>query len=1557
MPEQIGELSLNVLARVDNLEAQINRAVSRVEKRGINLPVNSSLPLNRIGRDINDIDKSLAAANARVIAFGASVSVITAVSTAVKKMVTDFIEVEKSLVDINSIFDLTKNRLGQFSDSLFDIARNTGSAFKEASDAAKEFSRQGLSVDETLRRTRDALILYRTTGLDAAKAVSGLTAAVNTFAKEGLTTTDILNRLAAVDTSFAVSSKDLIEGISKAGQSATEAGISFNQYISLVTAIKERTAIAGSDIGNALKTIFTRTQRSDTLDQLESLGVAVRDTAGRTLPLIQILESLAKTQDSLTDTQKAYIDEIVAGGFQINKLKAGLSDLSSQNSRYAKSLQVASRAGNEAVDRNEELNKSFAALKNSAGQTLTQISASLGEGLFAPALRNLLDFVNSAKPTAKKGLEAIAGAFGASDAEATGEKIGDGIIKGLGSFIGGPGVILVTAVVGKLLARLAGDAVYSIKQILNTSAAVNKTGEAEQRVLDLQKQRLAISDLIIGKTKDQLIQENLVLSTIQKEIQATRELAAVRKTANQAQARITQNAGGVVNKKYAPTAPGVLGGSIAPASLSTNLPAITNLARIASISAPTNVSSIPGFLRNALGINQTNNPFGNLQIPASAANRNIIRDKIARIDSARQAANVSVGSSEIEQIIAANNLRDQRRGNINFAPQRKQISFQELFPTYAASPQEVQNFIARRDANNRFFGGVRDATQRGFNFANPNGIGARVSNSAFPIGFGASVLGNTVGNVVGGSTGRKISGIGDSIAAGATVAALVPGPVGLAAGGVTAALLSLKAVVESSKKTLEEYNATLDSNKNKRLDESSAANNFLSARNALEDGIKNGFDPKQLKSLQRNFNSARAQLPTELLGITSLSRRDAENAVDTFNTRNQNRNAIDASRKQLAELTQKSNVDFGARQDITSVLSKIIRLRDISPDTLRDVQDRARSAQIAGGNTQFQVGNAKSLLQTLGFSSEDANRVASSLGDNALSSIRKLANEIEKLSEGAEKTSQKIEASAISFRRFSENLNVLIRKSSSDFAINQNARANKFNSNSDVFSALNNANADFLNPIANISNRTSSDRLKSLFNRQNDRQALQKTAREQLLGLSRFDFGANEAQKLNFRNTITGTLGNPDSIRGLSILENTLSNLNPASFSSEQRDAFDKLRNVLEDIRTQDKISADNLQSQLETLRKIEYLQSLNVSLSKVNSNFRGTGALNAPQNFAVTSFGRRTSLQDILERNNPRFRANEDFALQFANGDREAILANRENRRLRRSDSIGRGIIQGFESGAIPKEEDAFLLNALGDRRGALQARALNSVNRLQLGESFLNRRNADINEQGSNIVNTLLEELQKTGFAQGGEFTLGNRQSGLGKQIRDAARKGNFQEVNNRLNQLSGLDANPAGQAAINRARQDLLGLTLQQKLAPIASNNNAAIVAGSPAGPLTNATFIRGIEDMIRAIRDQETVTEERQNALNSPNSLNELINVIKEIGLTPKEAVQAEADQTKQIVQNDSSLSAKIDVALTNVNSDGFVTKQEQANFEAELKAFVAEYFKTGGKVPPKAAQPK
>jgi TP901 family phage tail tape measure protein len=461
------QIIIDVLGNTKPLEKNI----AKVANQALTLNTkNFSQPLGKISGQLGEFEKSLAASNARVIAFGASAGAIFAIQRAFDATIKSVIEVEKSLADINVILNVSQKSLATFGNRLFDIAKNTGLSFAEVAKAATEFSRQGLGIEDTLKRTSDALILTRLSGLDTVASVEALTAAINSFNSTALTSTQIVNKLAAVDAAFAVSSADLAEAIKRVGSSADDVGVTFDQLISLVTSAQQITSRGGSVIGNSFKTIFTRLQRPKTLEALEEIGVATRDQEGNILPLIQILNQLSQTYDKLGSVQKAQLAETIGGVFQINILKAALGDLSREYSIFSRALEISTGATDEANRRNEALNQTLAATVNKTVVNLQNAATDIGNLAIAPALQKALG-----------GLNYVLENFGTEESEGVGAKIGEGLARGLGNFLSGPGLLLGAASLIKIFERLTVFTADAFKQLTGLN-----TQTAEQRVLQTQ---------------------------------------------------------------------------------------------------------------------------------------------------------------------------------------------------------------------------------------------------------------------------------------------------------------------------------------------------------------------------------------------------------------------------------------------------------------------------------------------------------------------------------------------------------------------------------------------------------------------------------------------------------------------------------------------------------------------------------------------------------------------------------------------------------------------------------------------------------------------------------------------------------------------------------------------------------------------------------------------------------------------------------------------------------------------------------------------------------------
>ncbi len=434
-----------------------------------------SLPLGKIKGQLGEFEKSLEASNARVVAFGASAGSIYLLTDAFKSMVKSTIEVEKTLADINTVINASEKDIKSFGNTIFDVANKTSQSFETAAEAALEFSRQGLGLEQTAKRTADALTLARLSGLSAASSVEALTAAVNSFSDAGLTTTQVVNKLAAVDAKYAVSSADLAEAIKRVGSSASEAGVNIDQLVALVTSAQQTTARGGAVIGNSFKTIFTRLQRPKVLEDLKEVGIQTTNAYGETLPLIQIITQLARTFDTLGSSQRSQVAELVGGVYQINILKAVLGDLSKEYSTYSGALKASSGATNEAEARIGKLGETLDSQINRVTNNLKRAGSIVGEMTIAPALEKVLSNVNTVLETFALGKEP----------ESLGEKAATGFLKGLGSFISGPGLLLGATAAFQIFRRLATFVGDAGKTVLGLGQAAQQQSQIQAQILQV----------------------------------------------------------------------------------------------------------------------------------------------------------------------------------------------------------------------------------------------------------------------------------------------------------------------------------------------------------------------------------------------------------------------------------------------------------------------------------------------------------------------------------------------------------------------------------------------------------------------------------------------------------------------------------------------------------------------------------------------------------------------------------------------------------------------------------------------------------------------------------------------------------------------------------------------------------------------------------------------------------------------------------------------------------------------------------------------------------------
>lgn len=451
-----------------------------------------------MNRDVLNFNRTLEAANNRMVAFAATSTVVYGAAKAFYSLYKNALETEKALAQIQVNVKLTSTEMRTLTADLFKAANSTGNSFYVAAEAAAEFGRQGLKVADIAKATSAALVLTQISGMDVAASVRSLTAAVNTFGKEATSYESLVNKMAAADTNFAVSSKDIAEAISRVGSTAKDAGISLDQLIAAVTSVQQTTARGGAAIGNAFKNIFTRLQRDDVAASIENLGIQTKTADGKFINQIEVLKRLAGAYDGLTDSQKANISEKLGGVYQINIVKALIGDLSKQTGIYQQALETVGRAQNEAFIKSEFLGRTAINKINEAKNSFVQLSEAIGKLGLNSAVGNLA----SEFSTLMQGLSTSLG----KDPEMSniGDKLGQGFIKGLVNAISGPGLAMVGMGLTKLSFSILGRVGRDLGQtyapgsgkLVGRQAQIIQ--ENKERLISIQEERRLNEQMMVG---------------------------------------------------------------------------------------------------------------------------------------------------------------------------------------------------------------------------------------------------------------------------------------------------------------------------------------------------------------------------------------------------------------------------------------------------------------------------------------------------------------------------------------------------------------------------------------------------------------------------------------------------------------------------------------------------------------------------------------------------------------------------------------------------------------------------------------------------------------------------------------------------------------------------------------------------------------------------------------------------------------------------------------------------------------------------------------------------
>lgn len=262
----------------------------------------------------------------------------------IKEMVGNVRELQEALVNINYTMELSGRQLKEIGESSLQMAKDLNTSAGNILGAVKLYANAKESAESILQKAQPAIMLSNVTGFSGEESAKYLQTIMNQF---DLTQDDLMgisDTIQAISQSIAHDFADGIvqinEGIATSGEVARAAGMDLSEYASMIGMLVEKTGLQGSQLGNSLKTIITRTTKagkimgidegeiSDAEKSLRSVGIEVRKTDGEFKDFNITMGELSKQWESLSDVEKSNISFNLAGTRQINVIQTLLRNWS-----------------------------------------------------------------------------------------------------------------------------------------------------------------------------------------------------------------------------------------------------------------------------------------------------------------------------------------------------------------------------------------------------------------------------------------------------------------------------------------------------------------------------------------------------------------------------------------------------------------------------------------------------------------------------------------------------------------------------------------------------------------------------------------------------------------------------------------------------------------------------------------------------------------------------------------------------------------------------------------------------------------------------------------------------------------------------------------------------------------------------------------------------------------------------------------------------------------------------------------------------------------------------
>lgn len=327
--------------------------------------------------------------------------ILRGAKNAINGIIEETARLDDVYTDLNITMSVSKTQFKELSSALQNVAIDLGANMQNVMDIAKIYSNGTTTVENVVDILRPLTAISNVAGINGEQATKAVQTTINAFdglkqefgSTESIATHfgDVMVGIAKnMSYDFQSAYQEIVSAIRNGGSFAATAGMSFEDYASVMGALIERTGRTGDELSNSFKFIAARTLQIKTLgDELDisaedmgkaeraltSLGISVRGQDGNLRSLMDVLRDVSSKWGTMSDQEKQYTSEALAG----NRQRAVFISLMQSMEKQQLLFNEAMDSNGQLMEANDKWAESYAGKMASLQSTVSTFFASLVE--------------------------------------------------------------------------------------------------------------------------------------------------------------------------------------------------------------------------------------------------------------------------------------------------------------------------------------------------------------------------------------------------------------------------------------------------------------------------------------------------------------------------------------------------------------------------------------------------------------------------------------------------------------------------------------------------------------------------------------------------------------------------------------------------------------------------------------------------------------------------------------------------------------------------------------------------------------------------------------------------------------------------------------------------------------------------------------------------------------------------------------------------------------------------------------------------------------------------